>query len=299
MRIAGRARLLPATTALLVTAMLAAAALPVAAPAPALAGGYVEPWSLVGGPTAAPAISYGGYSEGCLAGGEALPLDGPGYQVVRPNWRRYYGNPILIDFLRHFGQQVEDASIGIVQIADLSQPRGGPILGHVSHENGLDADIWFRLDTPRMPPEDRNGLRDDLSMVDAATGAVDPERWTDAQAEMVRLAADDPRVARVFVNRAIKDDLCARDWDDRQWLRFVQPWRGHTGHMHVRLHCPDGDRHCEGQFQPPEGTGCPQDGQEWTDTGERNAMYGSPGMPRPPGLLPPRCLFVYEAGTAR
>ena len=258
-----------------------------------------KPWSLVGGPTAAPSISYGGYSEGCLAGGQALPLDGPGYQVVRPNWRRYYGNPVLIEFLQQFGQRVEDADIGVAQIADLSQPRGGPILGHVSHENGLDADIWFRLDTPRMPPEDRNGSRDDLSMVDAATGEVDPERWGDAQAEMVRLAASDPRVARVFVNRAIKDDLCAREWDDRQWLRFVQPWRGHTGHMHVRLHCPDDDRHCEGQFPPPEGTGCAQDGQEWANSGGRDAMYGSPGMPRPPGVLPPRCLFVYEARTAR
>ncbi|MCA8934110.1 MAG: penicillin-insensitive murein endopeptidase, partial [Rhodospirillaceae bacterium] len=63
-------------------AAFALAGAAVAAPAgPALAQGA---WATVWGPAIGPPAIYGGYSEGCLRGAVALPLDGPGYQVVRP-----------------------------------------------------------------------------------------------------------------------------------------------------------------------------------------------------------------------
>ena len=50
-------------------------------------------------PTEAQTRSIGFYSHGCLAGGEALPLDGDTWRVMRVSRNRYWGNPETIDFL--------------------------------------------------------------------------------------------------------------------------------------------------------------------------------------------------------
>ena len=50
-------------------------------------------------PTEAQSRSIGFYSHGCLAGGEALPLDGDTWRVMRVSRNRYWGNPETIAFL--------------------------------------------------------------------------------------------------------------------------------------------------------------------------------------------------------
>lgn len=42
-----------------------------------------SPWEKFKTPTQGEAQSIGSYANGCLAGGEALPLEGEGYQVIR------------------------------------------------------------------------------------------------------------------------------------------------------------------------------------------------------------------------
>ena len=44
------------------------------------------------------ARSVGGYAKGCLAGGVALPLNGPDWQVMRLSRNRNWGNPRLVDY---------------------------------------------------------------------------------------------------------------------------------------------------------------------------------------------------------
>ncbi|WP_258224404.1 penicillin-insensitive murein endopeptidase, partial [Aeromonas sp. HMWF017] len=43
------------------------------------------------------AEAIGGYAAGCLKNGVSLPLEGPGYQVIRTKRLRYYGHPDLIN----------------------------------------------------------------------------------------------------------------------------------------------------------------------------------------------------------
>jgi penicillin-insensitive murein endopeptidase len=45
------------------------------------------------------ARSIGFYSAGCLAGGTALPISGPAWQVMRLSRNRNWGHPTLIRFL--------------------------------------------------------------------------------------------------------------------------------------------------------------------------------------------------------
>ena len=74
------------------------------------------------------ARSIGFYSRGCLAGGEALPVNGEAWQVMRLSRNRNWGHPRLIALLERFATEVqkEDGWPGLL-VGDISQPRGGPM----------------------------------------------------------------------------------------------------------------------------------------------------------------------------
>ena len=237
-------------------ALLIAAGLTAGAALPA----FAQPeWGKTTAPAPGAIRIFGSYTNGCIAGARSLPPEGPGHQVVRMSRNRYFGHPETIDYLLNFGRRVAGAQLGIALIGDMSQPRGGPMaFGHASHEIGLDADVWFRLNLPPLPRIERENL-DLPSMVNPATHRVDPKRFTDNQAELVRFAAMDPRVGRIFVNPAIKLALCERPWVDRSWLRLIRPWHGHDAHFHIRLNCPADQPGCVPQDPPPPGDGCGDD----------------------------------------
>lgn len=276
----------------MLTACLLLAGIRIGAAEPA--GADAHAWAAVNTPTPAPAAAIGSYANGCLSGAVALPPEGTGYQVIRLSRGRFYGHPDLIDVLERLGQRVAGAGLGIAVVGDLSQPRGGPMpFGHASHQTGLDADIWLRLDLPRLPRAAREDLTE-RSMIDPVTRRIDPAVWSEAQETLIRLAADDRRVARIFVAPGIKLALCNHDWSDRSWLRKVRPWFGHTGHLHLRLHCPnDGSIACRDQEVPPPGDGCGAELQSWLDPPQRR-----PPTPRPPPALPAGCAEILKASGA-
>jgi penicillin-insensitive murein endopeptidase len=73
---------------------------------------------------------------------------------------------------------------------------------------------------------------------------------------VIRAAAQEPRVERIFVNAAIKKALCREAKGDRSWLAKIRPWYGHDYHFHVRITCPPGDSACTPQAPPPKSEGC-------------------------------------------
>ncbi len=257
-------------------------------------------WHQFRGPAEGSPEAVGRYSNGCLIGGAALPDAGPGYQAIRLARSRSYAHPTLVDYIQRLGRRVADRGLGIMLVADLAMPRGGRFRsGHRSHQSGLDADIWLRLDVPPLPASRRQAY-------DAVPAAlfVDRKRWVVTpsfrwkHAELLRLAALDERVKRIFVNPAIKKDLCERRWElDRSWLRKLRPWWGHDAHFHVRLACPPGSRDCADQPPPPPGEGCGDEVESWlTD------LRRPPKSPSPPGpeIEPPppplRCQALLETG---
>jgi penicillin-insensitive murein DD-endopeptidase len=199
----------------------------------------------------------GFYSKGCLAGGEELPVNGPNWQVMRLSRNRNWGHPALIAFLTRFAPTAAEASgwPGIL-IGDMSQPRGGPMLtGHASHQIGLDVDIWL---TPMPARELSRAEREEMSatnMVREDGLDVIPGLWTPSQLAMVRAAAQDPTVQRIFVNAAIKRAMC-RVAAGEPWMRKVRPYYSHNYHFHVRLVCPRGAESCRDQDPTPTGDGC-------------------------------------------
>ncbi|HEY7299792.1 MAG TPA: penicillin-insensitive murein endopeptidase [Xanthobacteraceae bacterium] len=204
-----------------------------------------------------PTRSIGFYSKGCLAGAAALPVSGETWQVMRLSRNRNWGHPALVEFIEELSERAAQNGWPGLLIGDMSQPRGGPMLnGHASHQVGLDVDIWL-TSMPRH--ELTRGQREEMmaTMVVANDRKdVDRKVWTPAHVALIKAAAEDPRVNRIFVNTAIKKALCRDAGQDRAWLGKVQPWLGHDWHFHVRLNCPADNPECEPQPQRPAGDGC-------------------------------------------
>jgi penicillin-insensitive murein endopeptidase len=250
-------------------------------------------------PAALAARTIGFYSHGCLAGGEALPVNGSAWQVMRLSRNRNWGHPALLAFLERFARKVPAVSHwpGIL-VGDMSQPRGGPMLtGHASHQIGLDADIWL---TP-MPNRELSRLeREEMSaanMVRSDRLDVDPAKWTPDHLAVIQTAAQDPDVQRIFVNAAIKKALCRDARGDRSWLNKVRPYYGHDYHFHIRLACPAGEDACRDQDPVPPGDGCDASLAWWFSEAVLHPKPG-PEKPKPPltmAQLPPECKQVLTA----
>ncbi|MEI6984869.1 MAG: penicillin-insensitive murein endopeptidase [Rhodospirillaceae bacterium] len=256
------------------------------------------PWHQVRYPSLGPTQVLGGYAHGCLAGGVSLPLDGPGYQVMRPGRHRYYGHPALLDYLKGLGRRAQSAGLALVNIGDLSQPRGGPTpSGHASHQNGIDVDIWLRQDLSLLPRDRRDGLSE-VSLVSRSTVRVIKPGWTTSHTELLRLATKDPRVTRIFVNPAIKLELCQSVRGDRSWLHFIRPWYGHDDHIHARLACPADSPSCEPQRPLPPGDGCGEEVASWLPSARPLDPKRPVSHRRPPNpTLPAACYQVNVASS--
>src|SRR3954471_9713830 len=128
-------------------------------------------------PIAMTARSIGYYTHGCLAGGVALPVNGPSWQVMRLSRNRNWGHPRLVAFLERFASKVPSIGWPGLLVGDMAQPRGGPMItGHWSHQVGLDADIWL---TP-MPDHELTREERETKM---ATNVVNDE-WTDVRPDV-------------------------------------------------------------------------------------------------------------------
>jgi penicillin-insensitive murein endopeptidase len=210
-------------------------------------------------PSKAAAHVYGFYAHGCLAGAEELPIDGPTWQVMRLSRNRNWGHPSLVKFLERLSGKAAKKGWPGLLVGDMAQPRGGPMItGHASHQIGLDADIWLSpMPNRTLTRQEREETSATMVVADSRLD-VDPKIWTPAHVEVIKAAAQDPEVERVFVNAAIKKALCRDPGHDREWLSKVRPWWGHDYHFHVRLACPPDDKDCKPQPPPGPEDGCNQ-----------------------------------------
>jgi len=251
-------------------------------------------------PLAGPARSIGGYADGCLAGGVALPITGPTWQVMRLSRNRNWGNPALIEFLERLGNNVKKAGWNGLLIGDMAQPRGGPMItGHASHQIGLDADIWFNPMPDHVLTREEREFNGATDMVAVSGLDVDPKVWTRERMELIKTVSEDPAVTRIFVNAAIKKAMCREAGSDRNWLAKVRPWWGHAEHFHIRIACPADSPQCKAQPPVPEGDGCGHAMDYWFTEGVLHPKPPPvPTEPRPgPTLaaLPKECKQVVMA----
>ncbi|HEX9870761.1 MAG TPA: penicillin-insensitive murein endopeptidase [Candidatus Tectomicrobia bacterium] len=237
---------------------------------------------VVGAPRA-----IGSYAAGCIQGAVALPPEGPGFQTMRRSRQRFFGHPVLIRYLQELGAAAAQQGLGLLSIGDLGQPRGGPMPnGHRSHQNGLDADVWFWLPSDRMVLKvaERETI-EAPTMLSSDGRALHERRWSDRHADVLRLAVGFDVVARIFVNPVIKKTLCEQ-FPGASWLHKLRPWWGHDDHFHVRLGCPAGETACHDQDLLPAGDGC---GAELVWWFSEEARQPPPRVDIPKVRLPAAC----------
>ena len=161
--------------------------------------------------------------RGRLVNGLQLPASGPDWvtwdPVLRrvPNrpWRRW-GSDRLLEFLLDVLRDYRLANPGAprVVVGDLSRPLGGPFgrrfggLGHASHQNGLDVDVYY----PR---------RDRRPLAPRRVGQVDRMLAQDLLNRFVGWGAQ-------FAFVGLRVGLTGPDW-------IVQPIPHHDDHVHVRI----------------------------------------------------------------
>ncbi|MCB8838031.1 penicillin-insensitive murein endopeptidase [Aurantimonas sp. VKM B-3413] len=252
---------------------------------------------------ALPPESVGFYSNGCLAGGAQLPADGPTWQAMRLSRDRRWGMPATVRFIEDLSREAARRGIwpGLL-LGDLGQARGGPLpFGHASHQIGLDFDVWLRpMPNPRLTERQREDYPF-RSVLKPGTFTVDDRIWNDHYTALIKLAAEEPQVQRIFVNPGIKKKLCDTVSGDRRWMNKVRPYYGHDEHFHVRLFCPPGSADCKEQRSTGTGDGCDQLSW-WFNVALKPPPPPKPGAkkptPKPPLTLsgmPRQCTYVLAA----
>jgi penicillin-insensitive murein endopeptidase len=236
------------------------------------------------------ARSIGFYAKGCLAGAEALPIDGPTWQHMRLSRNRHWGHPQLIALIKRLAADAKehDGWPGLL-VGDISQPRGGPMLtGHASHQIGLDADVWLTpMPDRRLTAKEREELSATSMLADDRV-SVDPKVFTEAHVRLLKRAASYPEVERVLVHPAIKKAVCeaSKDEKERGWMRKIRPYWGHHYHFHIRIACPKGGTGCQGQ--PPVGSddGCGAELTQWLRRIKPPKVAVQPPPKKPPTPAP-------------
>ena len=208
--------------------LLAAVALTLALTAPAaLARPSQEP--IPPPEHAPPEIAYrhsvpvGVWWNGALRRGVQMPAEGPDWftwdpvhkRIPNRPWRRWGTDRLVRTLLGVIEQyRLENALAPRVGIGDLSRTHGGEFgarfggLGHASHQNGLDADIYY----PRMDGLQRRPYKPSQVDVDLAQDLVD------------RFVAAGARVVYVGPELDLKGPR-----------KVVVPLVHHDDHLHVRL----------------------------------------------------------------
>ena len=251
------------------------------------------PWTMAKTPSQGKAKSIGSYANGCLQGAMALPEKGTGYTSIRRFRQRYFAHPNSIALVNKLGLAVQQKKLNTIEIGDLSQVRGGLMsYGHRSHQSGLDIDIWFGGDQEYIKGEAKRRLNklkrqakkkkwsakkikkkrfdvDHPSLITGWREKIDQNVWSKRHETLLRIAAEQEEVARIFVHFRIKEQMCKiykastefKAKPEPLWLRKLRPWYGHHQHFHIRLHCPSDSLECDEQGPLPKGLGC--EGLTW------------------------------------
>jgi penicillin-insensitive murein endopeptidase len=244
------------------------------------------------------ARSIGKYSRGCLAGGMALPVSGPTWQVMRLSRNRNWAHPNMIKVLERFAAKVPKIGWPGLLVGDLTQPRGGPMLtSHVSHQIGLDADIWFTpMPDHELTPDEREDMMA-TNVVAEDWNDVNPEIWSPVYIALLKTAVEDPEVERVLVNPAIKKALCRDVTADRRWLTKIRIVYGHNYHFHIRIKCPADSPECTPDLPTPGHDSCAEEMAHWFANDRYKPKPQMPGVARHIMLseLPPACRQIVSA----
>ncbi len=210
--------------------------------------------------------AVGVYTSGKLEKPDLLPASGEGFKKIFQFRNRGHGTLDLISLVVAASKEVhrEYPAAERVQIGDITDIDGGRQGGHLSHQNGLDADIvFFRKDRREMDAGAQSKATttgyDEQFVV---KGRVTPNFDIEANWKFIQLLVAAKSIDRIFVDRNIKQTFCEyavakgmrSEWQET--LRKLRHEDNHADHMHVRIKCPEKSTKCRMLGEIPAGDGC-------------------------------------------
>ncbi|HEX4925317.1 MAG TPA: penicillin-insensitive murein endopeptidase [Bdellovibrionales bacterium] len=193
--------------------------------------------------------AVGLYWDGYLVNGHTFPSHGTGYFASRYFRRVQATTYDLQKVIEYAALKIHDRYNKSILVGSISQPGGGKFSGHASHQNGLDADVYFI----RVNDQDTGNL--------VVNGRVSRNFDTIKNYEFIKALVSTNRIRKVFVNRAIKRALCSysrlQGLDNDPLQRKIAIESGHINHVHVRITCPLASPKCREQLDFFKNTECP------------------------------------------
>jgi len=189
---------------------------------------------------------------GSLMNAVPLDLENPFYRILYPHKQTHFGTSTLIDFVERIGRASQILVPGFqLAVGDLSAQTGGRLRGHVSHQNGLDADLGYLVTNPGAT------FTSVTTSQGLAPGFRIQEQWT-----LFKKVLKSNAVSQIFVNHTIKRGLCTHakslgeQVSQQETLSRLTPWSGHNKHWHLRLRCPTNNPRCKDEPPPEPTSGC-------------------------------------------
>lgn len=192
------------------------------------------------------ARSVGAPSGGSLERGIQLPPSSH-YERIYPDLQ--YGSSHTIEHLQRgiamFRQRYDYE--GVLVVANLSHPAGGPFHPHQSHQSGRDVDIWLpalkgtyqakHLKTDRKPKFAEINWFAAWGLVESllATGEV---KYVFLDSSLL------PTLHAAAAEMGAPPDMLAKIQLDPSSSAPVRHAAAHTGHFHVRFRCGQSDLRC-------------------------------------------------------
>lgn len=252
--------------------------------------------------TGSKARIYGSYNLGCIDGAVSLSDENQTFQFQRWSQDRHYAHPILANYIFDLAKRAEKAGLPPLMFGDMSLPYGGamgPNSSHASHETGLDLDIPFDFALPRKSQYDLQHPKD----VYIVKGQKILKNFTPAVVSLIRLAATDPRVDRIFVAPMIKKRMCQlyegkEPTGSDSFLQKLRPWFGHQAHMHVRLKCPSDSPECITQKPIAAGTGCGYEVDSWFLPPPKSTQTTTVKKKKKKPEIPQKCQLLFKKVAA-
>jgi len=196
-------------------------------------------------------VSLGYPNSGRLVGGRQFRetpfmVMVPAHAASRVRWAL----PALLSVLDRASRIVARKFPGsVLELGELSRRDGGPIVSHLSHQNGRDADVGFYIvDLDGEPVRAPRFVRFDGS----GAGRDDPTVHFDEKRNwaFVRAILEDPHddVRQIFIYAPLRARLLAyaakvgapRELRTKAAAAMMQPVNAlpHDDHFHIRISCP-------------------------------------------------------------
>ncbi len=223
-------------------------------------------WARIEKPLPGVSQSIGRPNGGCLIGAQELDLSGNTWELMRPQKRRNFAHPELIEILKQLGAHIQSKSVTKTEkllIGDLSQAAGGPLpFGDSSHQTGLDAEIWWmRLSHFPYVLDKENREKLEAKSILHADGLSLNSYWDVLTQEMLLWLASRGEVQAVYVNAAIKKKLCLEMSFHPGHNKIFADF-GHEKSFRLRLLCPENSKYCTNLWEDASANSCNDDDLE-------------------------------------